>query len=184
MSPSVHWLQAKKWAELSKQKWSAKKKHGYSDTQKEELAPEIVRKIVKDHGDMTSRKFRHDKRVYLGALKFAPHAVYKLLENMPMPWEQVRFVNVLFHVTGAVTFVNEVPRVIEPHYIAQWGTMWCATDVQLSRLLRCLQTMLPCHIQKHWLWMLVEIVSVGCDFPPFFLGHGQVVVAICMVNTL
>jgi hypothetical protein len=39
---------------------------------------------------MTSRKFRHDKRVYLGALKFVPHAVYKLLENMPMPWEQVR----------------------------------------------------------------------------------------------
>ena len=38
---------------------------------------------------MASRKFRHDKRVYLGALKFVPHAVYKLLENMPMPWEQV-----------------------------------------------------------------------------------------------
>ena len=44
---------------------------------------------VQDHGDMSSRKFRHDKRVYLGALKFVPHAVYKLLENMPMPWEQV-----------------------------------------------------------------------------------------------
>ena len=38
---------------------------------------------------MSSKKFRHDKRVYLGALKFIPHAVYKLLENMPMPWEQV-----------------------------------------------------------------------------------------------
>lgn len=38
---------------------------------------------------MSSKKFRHDKRVYLGALKFVPHAVYKLLENMPMPWEQV-----------------------------------------------------------------------------------------------
>ncbi len=37
---------------------------------------------------MSSRKFRHDKRVYLGALKFVPHAVYKLLENMPMPWQQ------------------------------------------------------------------------------------------------
>jgi hypothetical protein len=48
-----------------------------------------VRKIIKDHGDMTSKKFRHDKRVYLGALKYVPHAVLKLLENMPMPWEQV-----------------------------------------------------------------------------------------------
>ena len=44
---------------------------------------------LQDHGDMSSRKFRHDKRVYLGALKFVPHAVYKLLENMPMPWQQV-----------------------------------------------------------------------------------------------
>lgn len=30
----------------------------------------------------------------------------------------------LYHVTGAITFVNEIPRVIEPVYIAQWGTMW------------------------------------------------------------
>ena len=45
----------------------------------------------RDHGDMSSKKFRHDKRVYLGALKFVPHAVFKLLENMPMPWEQVLY---------------------------------------------------------------------------------------------
>ena len=128
--------QAKKWATLSKRKWSSKQKAGAATTQKEHLAEEIVRKIVKDHGDMTSRKFRHDKRVYLGALKFAPHAVYKLLENMPMPWEQVRYVDVLFHTTGAITFVNEVPRVIEPLYIAQWGTMWCAS---------CFLTYSSCH---------------------------------------
>ena len=53
------------------------------------LPPEVLRKIIKDHGDMSSKKFRHDKRVYLGALKYIPHAVYKLLENMPCPWEQV-----------------------------------------------------------------------------------------------
>jgi pre-mRNA-processing factor 8 len=83
-----------------------------------------VRKIIKDHGDMSSRKFRHDKRVYLGALKFVPHAVFKLLENMPMPWEQVRHCKVIYHVTGAITFVNETPKVIEPVYVAQWATMW------------------------------------------------------------
>lgn len=43
------------------------------------------------------------------------------MENMPMPWEQIRDVNVLYHITGAITFVNEVARVIEPVYIAQWG---------------------------------------------------------------
>jgi pre-mRNA-processing factor 8 len=79
---------------------------------------------IKDHGDMSSKTFRHDKRVYLGALKYMPHAILKLLENMPMPWEEMREVPVLYHVTGAVTFVNETPWVCEPIYLAQWGTMW------------------------------------------------------------
>ena len=48
-----------------------------------------------------------------------PHAILKLLENMPMPWEQVRIVRVLYHTTGAITLVNEVPMVIEPVFIAQ-----------------------------------------------------------------
>ena len=73
---------------------------------------------------MSSKKFRHDKRVYLGALKYIPHAVYKLLENMLMPWEQVRNVKVLYHITGAITFINEIHLVIEPVFTAQWGTMW------------------------------------------------------------
>lgn len=36
---------------------------------------------------MSNRKFRNDKRVHLGALKYVPHAVLKLLENIPFPWE-------------------------------------------------------------------------------------------------
>ena len=55
----------------------------------QDMPPEHIRKIIRDHGDMSSRKYRHDKRVYLGALKYMPHALLKLLENMPMPWEQV-----------------------------------------------------------------------------------------------
>ena len=88
------------------------------------MPPEHLRKLVRDHGDLSSKKFRHDKRVYLGALKYVPHAVMKLLENMPFPWEQVREVPVLYHITGAITFVNECPRVVEPVYTAQWATMW------------------------------------------------------------
>ncbi len=41
-----------------------------------------------------------------------------------MPWEQVRNCKVLYHVTGAITFVNEIPWVIEPVFVAQWATMW------------------------------------------------------------
>ncbi|ELP90364.1 pre-mRNA-processing-splicing factor, putative [Entamoeba invadens IP1] len=90
------------------------------------MPPEHIRKIVKDHGDMSSRKFKCDKRVYLGALKYIPHAIYKLLENIPMPWEDIKEVEVMYHITGALTFVTEIPRVIEPVYFAQWGTMWLA----------------------------------------------------------
>lgn len=115
---------ARKWQQLNSKRYSDKRKFGFVETQKEDMPPEHVRKIIRDHGDMSSKKYRHDKRVYLGALKFIPHAVYKLLENMPMPWEQVRDVKVLYHISGAITFVNEIPWVVEPIYLAQWGTMW------------------------------------------------------------
>jgi pre-mRNA-processing factor 8 len=115
---------ARRWQRLNVKRWSKKRKFGHVEISKARMPPEHVRKIIKDHGDMSNRKFRHDKRVYLGALKYVPHAVMKLLENMPMPWEQVRQVSVLYHVTGAITFVNEIPWVIEPIFIAQWATMW------------------------------------------------------------
>ena len=88
------------------------------------MPPEHLRKIVKDIGDVSQKKFSNDKRSYLGALKFMPHAVLKLLENMPMPWESSREVKVLYHVNGCLTLVNETPRVIEPLFHAQWATMW------------------------------------------------------------
>ena len=105
---------ARKWQQLNARRYGQKRKHGYQEAPKEDMPAEHVRKIVKDHGDMTSKKFRHDKRVYLGALKYVPHAVLKLLENMPMPWEQIRTVPALYHITGAITFVNDIPKVIAP----------------------------------------------------------------------
>ncbi|KMS94291.1 hypothetical protein BVRB_022890, partial [Beta vulgaris subsp. vulgaris] len=112
------------WQRLQARRYATKRQFAYAAPVKDDMPPEHLRKIVRDHGDMSNRKSRYDKRVYLGALKYVPHCVLKLLENMPMPWEQVRTVPVLYHVTGAVTFVNQIPRVIEPIYIAQWATMW------------------------------------------------------------
>jgi len=48
-----------------------------------------IRKIIKDHDDMSNRKFRKDKRVHLGALQYMPHAIMKLLENIPYTASQV-----------------------------------------------------------------------------------------------
>ena len=91
------------------------------------MPPEHIRKILRDHGDMTAnKKYQSDSRAYLGALKYVPHAMFKLLENIPMPWESVKQVPVVYHTSGAITFVDAVPKVLEPHFIAQWACMWRA----------------------------------------------------------
>ncbi|KAK4692804.1 pre-mRNA-processing factor 8, partial [Lecanoromycetidae sp. Uapishka_2] len=114
----------KEWLRTQRNRFGEKRKGGFVETQKADMPPEHLRKIVKDIGDVSQKKFSSDKRSYLGALKFMPHAVLKLLENMPMPWESSREVKVLYHVNGCLTMVNETPRVIEPIFHAQWATMW------------------------------------------------------------
>ncbi|QSZ37219.1 hypothetical protein DSL72_009313 [Monilinia vaccinii-corymbosi] len=114
----------KDWLRSQRNRFGEKRKGGFVETQKADMPPEHLRKIVKDIGDVSQKKFSSDKRSYLGALKFMPHAVMKLLENMPMPWESAREVKVLYHVNGCLTLVNEIPRVIEPVFHAQWATMW------------------------------------------------------------
>jgi len=117
---------SKQWRQFNTKKFSAQiKKSRFSQNgEKDPLPPEVLRKIIKDHGDMSSKKFKQDKSVYLGALKYVPHAIFKVLENIPFPWEQVRTVQVLYHITGAISFVDSIPKVIEPLYYAQWGSMW------------------------------------------------------------
>lgn len=112
------------WVRSRRNRFGEKRKGGFVQTQKADMPPEHLRKIVKDIGDVSQKKYTNDKRSYLGALKFMPHAVLKLLENMPMPWESAREVKVLYHVNGCLTLVNEIPRVIEPVFFAQWAMMW------------------------------------------------------------
>ncbi|QKX53540.1 uncharacterized protein TRUGW13939_00619 [Talaromyces rugulosus] len=112
------------WLRTQRNRFGEKRKGGFVESQKTDMPPEHLRKIVKDIGDVSQKKFSSDKRSYLGALKFMPHAVLKLLENMPMPWESAREVKVLYHVNGCLTLVDESPRVIEPIFHAQWATMW------------------------------------------------------------
>ncbi|KAK5653161.1 hypothetical protein OQA88_9260 [Cercophora sp. LCS_1] len=114
----------KEWLRTQRNRFGEKRKGGFVETEKADMPPEHLRKIVKDIGDVSQKKYTSDKRSYLGALKFMPHAVMKLLENMPMPWESAREVKVLYHVNGCLTLVNEIPRVIEPVFFAQWATMW------------------------------------------------------------
>jgi pre-mRNA-processing factor 8 len=117
---------AQRWNEMQSQEYNEPKKMSgaFSAPQKEVMPADFLRKILQDHGDMSSKRYQSEKRLYLGALKYIPHALYKLLENIPMPWESYKEVPVLFHITGAICFVDKIPTVIEPVYRAQWGTAW------------------------------------------------------------
>ncbi|KAK4999230.1 pre-mRNA-splicing factor 8, partial [Cryomyces antarcticus] len=64
----------KEWLRLQRQRFGEKRKGGFVETQKADMPPEHLRKIVKDIGDVSQKKFSSDKRSYLGALKFMPHA--------------------------------------------------------------------------------------------------------------
>ena len=88
ISPEELKARAQKWQAGRQQKRPASGK-GFTAPPKAPMPPEHLRKVIKDHGDLSSKKFAKDKRIYLGALKYVPHAIMKLLENMPMPWEQV-----------------------------------------------------------------------------------------------
>lgn len=113
------------WKRLRKLHFKLEKKKVSSKTGSQmELPPGHLRQIIKSHGDFLHRKFAGQKRLAIGGMKYAPHAILKLFENMPMPWEEKRKVKVLYHVAGVLTFINEVPRVVPPLYIAQWAATW------------------------------------------------------------
>ena len=117
---------ALRWKDLQKQRFTEKKvqKGTFVHDVKYEMPPEHIRKIMTTQGDLSTRTFNNEKKSMLGALKYMPHALLKLLENMPQPWENEKTVKVLYHTGGAISFVNEIPRVIEPIYKAQWATSW------------------------------------------------------------
>lgn len=56
----------RRWKAMQSKRYAERRKFGFVEAPKEDMPPEHLRKIVRDHGDMTNRKFRNDKRVYLG----------------------------------------------------------------------------------------------------------------------
>jgi len=71
---------AQKWQQIQSKRFAPKRKFGFVDAQKEDMPPEHIRKIIRDHGDMSSRKYRHDKRVYLGYVH-KTKILFKFVQN-------------------------------------------------------------------------------------------------------
>ena len=49
---------ARKWQQMNAKRYGSKRKFGYQQAQKVDMPPEHVRKIIKDHGDMSNKKVR------------------------------------------------------------------------------------------------------------------------------
>ena len=69
-------IRSRKWQQRRMKKFNQVEKKTIVNMQTIVMPVEHLRKIVKDHGDLSSRKFRNDKRVYLGALKYAPYTSF------------------------------------------------------------------------------------------------------------
>ena len=57
-------------------------------------------------------------------MKYLPHAIYKLFESMPNPWETNKKVNVVYHITGALSIINDTPKMNEIIYRTLWSIVW------------------------------------------------------------
>lgn len=77
---------------------------------KEKMPPEHCRKVF------INRRSRS-----IGALKYIPTAIYNVLLSMPFPWEATRYVNVVYHVQGILTLVND--RRWVSHYRMKWSSV-------------------------------------------------------------
>lgn len=86
--------------------------------------PEIIREIIENNGDLSGRKFQQEKYLSLGAMKYLPNAIYKLLENIPSPWETNKKVKVAYHKKGVLSLVGEIPKRNELVYKALWSVVW------------------------------------------------------------
>ncbi|CBH14584.1 PRP8 protein homologue [Trypanosoma brucei gambiense DAL972] len=121
---SGHRRQIAEWRNLNTKRYGYRATYQEAVAQKDEVPPEYLRKLVKDNGDLSGKRFNAERKLCVALLRYMPLALYKLLENMPMPWEEARYVNVVYHMRGVLTLVEDTPTAPEPLYLAQWGSIW------------------------------------------------------------
>lgn len=103
------------------------------NVRKERMPPEHLRRIIKVSRDM------HPS--FMGAMRYMPYALHNLMRSMPMPWESIRYVDVLYHVSGLITFVNEKRRVDVKEHRARWshGSARFSSEVKKRGFVRVLR---------------------------------------------
>lgn len=86
-----------------------------SNVRKERMPPEHLRRIIK------VSKYNYPS--FIGAMKYMPYALHNLLRSIPMPWESVKYVDVLYHTSGLITFVTDRKKVNLNEYKRRWSSL-------------------------------------------------------------
>ncbi|TBU16093.1 subunit of U5 snRNP spliceosome [Ordospora colligata] len=89
---------------------------------KERMPPEHLRR--------TMNVLKSTCPASMGAMRYIPYALHNLLRSMPMPWEPLRYVPVLYHVSGVITFVTDKRRTDVYEYKKMWSvvSMRCSEE--------------------------------------------------------
>ena len=69
---------SKRWSQFMTKKFAPKRKFGYVESGKEPLPCEVLRKIIKDHGDMSSKKFKQEHKLKMAILFSLLRIILKL----------------------------------------------------------------------------------------------------------
>lgn len=88
------------------------------------VAPIYFRKLIKDHTELNKNKIGFTKKIFVMSLKYIPHSIFKLIENLPFPWQKINFKKILYHISGSICFITEIPYDNYQIYFCKWGMMW------------------------------------------------------------
>ena len=53
-------------------------------------------------------------------MRFIPHSIYKLIENLPNPWENIKYVKAIYHKSGSYTIIEDIPK----YNILLYKSLW------------------------------------------------------------
>jgi len=124
-----------------------------------EMPVEHLRRLKTNLYNYKKTQTGYDKKIYVASLKYIPHSILKLIENIPMPWNTVHIKKVIYHNSGSIGFINETPRVLEKIFYAKWGISWNLMRKEKHERNHFKRARIPCFDDEEDTFALYESAS-------------------------
>lgn len=66
------------------------------------------------------KKLAQNARPRLDALQLLPHALYYALASLPMPWQPLKYVTVVYHADGSISFIKDTYKIGKKEFRERW----------------------------------------------------------------